>query len=130
MLFLRSTLLLGLGILVLPTDADTQARFYNGAKTAVVWTSTFCDRNADTCTQGGQAWAMFKKKAEFGAKMAIDLMGERAAHTPALTADAPKTATVPAKISQPVAQPMSPRGTLKATDLEPAWRGKTARANG
>ena len=119
MLFIRTTLLLGLGVLILPTDHDSQARVYAGAKTAVQWTSTFCERNPETCVQSRQAWAVFVKKAEFGFKMAIDLLNER---------DQPKTLTSAAP--QPSAPIKRTSDTLHAHDLEPAWRGKTAKSGG
>ncbi len=124
MFFFRATLLLGLGVLVLPTDEASQARVYSSAKTAMSWTMTFCERNGSTCTQGQQAWVIFKKKAEFGAKMAFDLISDRNAPTvdTSLTLQKPIT-------SQPGAV-MPARGTLKPGDLEPAWRGKVARAGG
>jgi Family of unknown function (DUF5330) len=127
MFFFRTTLLLGLGVLVLPTDEASQARVYQGARTAMTWTTTFCDRNAETCVKGREYWAVFLKKAEFGAKMAYDLISER--NTQAATA----SQTTPA--GKLAAQPPQPhvlpaRGTLKPSDLEPAWRGtsKVARA--
>lgn len=123
MFFFRTTLLLGLGVLVLPTDEASQARLYSSAKTAMNWTTTFCDRNAGTCAQSRELWAVFVKKAEFGAKMAYDLISERNAQTAA----APAAAPVKAMPNQPgVVLPA--RGTLKPSDLEPAWRGKIARA--
>lgn len=127
MFFFRTTLLLGLGVLVLPTDEASQARVYSSAKTAMSWTMTFCDRNAATCTQGRQLWAVFLKKAEFGAKMAYDLISERNAQTAAQTVDAP--AATPSKVAPNHPATMLPaRGTLKPSDLEPSWRGKVARA--
>ncbi len=127
MFFFRTTLLLGLGVLVLPTDEASQARVYASARTATTWTMTFCDRNAETCTQSRQLWAVFLKKAEFGAKMAYDLISER--NTLSAEASAPAPVPAPNKtiaIHPGVALPA--RGTLKPGDLEPAWRGKLARA--
>lgn len=128
MLLIRTTVLLGLGVLVLPTDEASQVRFANTARGVMGWTMTFCDRNAGTCEQGRQAWAVFVKKAEFGAKMAIDLIAERSKQT----ANAPQQ---PARSQDPralVGDPAAPRqrGTLKAGDLEPAWRGKFAHNGG
>ncbi len=126
MLFFRTTLLLGMGVLVLPTDEASQARVYQGARTAVTWTATFCDRNAETCIKGGEYWVIFKKKAEFGARMAYDIVSERSTQTAAATP--PAAATLPpggksGARPQHSAQPT--RGTLKPSDLEPAWRGTT-----
>ena len=128
--FIRTTLLLGLGVLVLPTDEASQARVTSGAKTAMTWTLTFCDRNAGTCEQGRQAWAVFVKKAEFGAKMAFELISERNKATadaaqPTIPAQSPKAHTTPEPATA------RNRGTLKPGDIEPAWRGKqVARAGG
>jgi hypothetical protein len=129
MFFLRTTLLLGLGVLVLPTDEASQARLYQGARTAVTWTTTFCDRNAETCVKGGEYWVIFKKKAEFGAKMAYDLVSERNAQAANAAPAAP--ARGGNNGAQPQQHPVLPtRGTLKPSDLEPTWRGtsKVARA--
>ena len=127
MFLIRTTLLLGLGVLILPTDEASQARVYSGARTAMTWTVTFCDRNAGTCAQGRQAWAVFLKKAEFATRMAVDLISERANH---VAAAAPSVATEPATTS-PAHDPANRnRNTLKPGDLEPAWRGKLARAGG
>ena len=131
MFFIRTTLLLGLGVLVLPTDEASQARVTSGAKTAMTWSMTFCERNAGTCEQGRQAWAVFLKKAEFGAKMAFDLISERnKASAETAPAGVPPVAAKP-QSAQPAYDPIHRnRGTLKPGDMEPAWRGKqVARAN-
>jgi hypothetical protein len=117
MFFVRTTLLLGLGILLLPTDKESQARVFSGAKTAVNWTVTFCDRNPGTCVQGRQAWDVFVKKAEFGARMAFDLINSRDAKQASPPQATPALQRTPAV-------PRRPANTLQSTDLEPAWRGK------
>lgn len=128
MLFIRTTLLLGMGVLVLPTDDASQARVYNGAKTAMHWTSTFCERNPEACVHGHHAWEVFVKKAEFGAKMAFDLINEREKSTPTAPAQLPPT---PAKVAAaPGTVAKRSANTLQAGDLEPGWRGKNARNGG
>lgn len=125
MFLIRTTLLVGLGVLVLPTDEASQARVYSGARTAMTWTVTFCDRNAGTCEQGRQAYAVFVKKAEFGARMAYDLISERNKATAEAPAPAAQPVTSKPQIAQPAYDPANRnRGTLKPGDLEPAWRGK------
>ena len=126
MFFVRTTLLLGLGVWLLPTDRDSQARVFSGAKTAVDWSVTFCDRNPQTCVQSRQAWDVFVKKAEFGGRMALDLINSsNQAAPPASTSGA----TVPARTAP---QPPVKRsaGTLQGSDLEPAWRGRLTRTGG
>ena len=121
MLFIRTTLLLGLGVLILPTDQASQARVYDSAKSAVRWTTTFCERNPGACAQGQQAWGVFVKKAEFGLKMTLDLINERGQRS---------AVTAPAQPTQPAqAAPKRP-GTLSLQDLAPDWRGRPARTGG
>lgn len=108
MFFIRTTLLVGLGVLVLPTDEAAQARVLGAAKTAMHWTQTFCERNPQTCVQAQQGWGVFVKKAEFAGKMAIDLLNERNAQQPAAS-------------PQPTAVKPSPTA-LKHADPEPAQR--------
>lgn len=116
MFFVRTTLVLGLGILLLPTDQESQSRVFAGAKTAVAWTVGFCDRNPGTCVQGRQAWDVFVKKAEFGARMAFDLINSKEdAKQPAAPAVAPASQRTPQRRAN---------GTLQSSDFEPAWRGK------
>ena len=132
MLFIRTTLLLGLGVLILPTDQASQARVTSAAKTAMTWTTTFCDRNPATCVQGQQAWGVFVEKAQFGAKMAFELISEHktqtaAAQTTPATGLANRRAAVSTVTSAAVARS---RNTLQPADLTPAWRGDAKRAGG
>ena len=122
MFLIRTTLLLGLGVLVLPTDEASQARVYNGAKTAMSWTYTFCDRNPATCVHGREAWAVFVKKAEFGVKMAFDLISERNQQAAVIPTPPPTVPTVAKQQATPS------RTVLKTSDADQAWRGKTARS--
>lgn len=118
MFFVRTALILGLGILLLPTDHESQARVFAGAKTAVAWTTGFCDRNPGTCVQGRQAWDVFVKKAEFGVRMAFDLVNSK---DDAKSPGAPTVAPASQRLPTPARRP---NGTLQSSDLEPAWRGK------
>jgi hypothetical protein len=120
MFFIRMAFWLGLVVLVMPTEEHQQARVYNAATAAVERAAPFCDRNPKTCATGGQLWATFLKKAEFGARLAVDLIsksGRDGAASPSVQ---------PAK-----AEPRGRRveqGTLVPADLGPSWRGQTARA--
>ena len=126
MFFIRTTLLLGLGVLVLPTDQASQARVTSGAKTAMTWTMTFCERNPSTCVQGQHAWGVFVEKAQFGAKMAFEVISEQKAQTAAA-----QTAPVLAPLDKRAhAASARPRTTLQPLDLAPAWRGEPKRAGG
>lgn len=125
-------IILGLGAVVLfmPTDKETQAKVYDATANAVDRVATFCIRNPETCQKGGEYWAVFKQKAEFGAKMAWTLAVDRMNRGDAKTAadpDNPKSPAIPVR-QQGVRNDVitssttSDRGTLKPQDLEPAWR--------
>ena len=128
MRIIRTTILLGLGVLLLPADAAQQARVYDGAKATLGWTMTFCDRNAATCVQGREAWAVFAKKAEFAGKLALDLINERSQQVAGAARQGPKGAELRPATPDPVS--VLRRGTLKPADLEPGWRGKLATIGG
>ena len=55
MFFVKLAFWLGVVVLLLPSDEQQQARLYGNATTAVERVTTFCDRNARTCTMGAEA---------------------------------------------------------------------------
>jgi hypothetical protein len=120
MFFIKLTFWLGVIVLLLPTDQEQQARLYTTAVHTIERVTTFCDRNARTCEVAGQAWATFLKKAEFGARLAGDLISS-GSHRDA-GGNAPRNAA-------PV-EGRNPRGTLSQADMQPAWRGPPARRTG
>jgi hypothetical protein len=77
MFLIRAAFWTGLVVLLLPTDERQQARLFGAATTAVERVTTFCDRNTRTCEVGSEVWAAFLKKAEFGARMAFELITTR-----------------------------------------------------
>ena len=121
MFLIRVGFWVGLAVLLLPTDERQQARLYSTAVTTVERVTTFCERNAQACAAGAELWAMFVKKAEFGARMAIDLVSSsgRPDEDPA----SPRTQ--PASVKGKPAP--AARGTLTPADLTPAWRGQVQR---
>lgn len=135
MFLIRLAFWLGLVVLLLPTEERQQARLYNTAVATVDRAVTFCDRNAGLCAAGADFWATFLKKAEFGARVAIDLVssgGRREEPVPTPVRLEPQA---PARLEpqRPKAMPergaqVVPRSTLTPADLAPAWRGQTQRA--
>lgn len=119
MFFIKLAFWLGLVVLLLPTDAQQQARLYTTATAAVERVTTFCDRNARTCTVAAETWANFLKKAEFGARLVGDLVS---------TAGRQGEAAQPENMN-PNGK-VEPRGTLSPTDMQPAWRAPAARRTG
>ncbi|KAB2919594.1 MAG: DUF5330 domain-containing protein [Hyphomicrobiaceae bacterium] len=122
MFLIRLAFWVGLIVLLLPTDEHQQARLYGAAVAAVERVTTFCDRNPRTCAAGADVWASFVKKAEFGARMAFDLISSRG--RPDEEARPQPAGARPGMEPRPY--PPS-RGTLTPADLTPAWRGQTQR---
>jgi hypothetical protein len=125
MFLIRVAFWVGLAVLLLPTDARQQARLYDTAVATVERVTTFCDRNAQACVAGAELWATFVKKAEFGARMAIDLVSSGARKDE----DAASPRTQPASVKgKPEPKPApAARGTLTPADMAPAWRGQMQR---
>ena len=121
MFLIRVGFWVGLAVLLLPTDERQQARLYSTAVTTVERVTTFCDRNAQACAAGAELWAIFVKKAEFGARMAIDLVSTSGRQDE----DAASLRTQPASVKGKPAP--AARGTLTPADLAPAWRGQVQR---
>ncbi len=136
MFLLRLAFWLGLIVLLLPSDEHQQAQLYSNAVATVERVTTFCDRNPETCTAGAEFWATFAKQAEFGARVAIDLVKsgvrrEEAAPVPTpVSAEAERIRAMPELRPELRREPRpqrAPRGTLTPADLTPAWRGQPQR---
>lgn len=96
---------------ILPSDREQQEKLYERASSAATWTMTFCDRNAETCATAAGYWASFVAKAEFGAKLAFDLVQDNQGASQKSADGTPR---------------LIGRGTLRPEDLKPAWRGEKA----
>ena len=110
------------GVSLLPADPAKQEQLYARAAAAATWTLTFCDRNAETCEKASTLWAEFSRKAEFGIKLASDVIRKNEND-----ASSPTSLSAPANF-ETVRPPHG--GTLTPHDLKPAWRGKTANKAG
>lgn len=109
MFLVRTAFWLSIVVLLLPSDAQQQAKLYSNASNAVAYAATYCDRNATVCSQGSQLWAAFKTKLEFGARLAFDVASER----------------VLGPTSKPQTAGVAPAGgTLTPADLSVPWRGR------
>jgi hypothetical protein len=113
-------------VLLLPTDERQRSEVYGTAQAAVNDVATFCDRNPETCAKGKDAFGVFVQKAQFGARMLMDLInsrgepGEVPAEVPADPQGSETDSTFePARfdLSEP------PQDTLSPADREEAWGG-------
>jgi hypothetical protein len=126
MSLLRLAFWLALLVLLLPTDAQQQARFSNFANNAFGRLTTFCDRNGRTCEVGSDVWGTFLKKAEFGVRLMGDLLGAGGRQVPEPAAPAPGSSREPPRDRR--TGTADPRGTLSPPDLyQPPWRGPASR---
>jgi hypothetical protein len=125
MFLIRAAFWIGLVVLLLPTDANQQARLYSAAAATVERVTTFCDRNAKTCELGSEVWAAFLKKAEFGARMAFELITSRVGG--GKEEEGVRVEPASAKGKAEKKPPPAPRGTLTPSDLNPPWRGQPQR---
>lgn len=129
MLFLiRAAFWLMIIVLLLPTDAQQRSEVYGTAQAAVNDVSSFCDRNPDTCARGKDAFAVFVQKAQFGARMLVDLIQNKAsggATEPAQLQDTENPDA--AAFAKPISFDMSAsQDTLNPEDREEAWSGPDA----
>jgi hypothetical protein len=112
---LRIATIVAVGVALLPSDRDQQQHLYERAGATAQWVVTFCDRNAETCTKGSELWSQFVAKAQFGAKLAYDMMREHESASADAAADRPY---------KPASLERESGSTLTPLDKEPAWRGK------
>ena len=126
MFLIRAAFWIGLVVLLLPTDERQQARLYSAATATVERVTTFCDRNARTCEVGADVWAAFVKKAEFGARMAFELITNRG-NGGSKDEDGARVEPASARGKVEKKPLPAPRGTLTPADLNPPWRGQPQR---
>ncbi len=120
MLFLiRTAFWLAIIVLLLPTDAQQRSEVYGTAQAAVNDVASFCDRNPETCARGKDAFGVFVQKAEFGARMLMDLINGRTENGAEGDTSAPE-----ARLFEPARFDMSSsQDTLSPEDREEAWSG-------
>ena len=122
MLFLiRTAFWLMIVVLLVPTDGQQNSQVYGTAEAAVKDVASFCDRNPDACAKGKDAFGVLVHKAEFGARMLMDMISNRVG---TVVDDNVTT-------NDPALMPLEPAGwetsasqdTLKTEDREVAWGG-------
>ena len=132
MLFLiRTAFWLIIIVLLLPTDAQQRSEVYGTAQAAVNDVVTFCDRNPETCAKGKDAFGVFVQKAQFGARMLIDMIngrttegGDGATDIPASEPGAPEQGSETEAIFEPMRFDQGgSQDTLSPEDRAAAWAG-------
>lgn len=118
----RIAILCAVGVALLPSDRAQQEQLYQRTAAAAVWTMTYCERNETTCTLAVSFWEQFKKKAQFGAELAYDMIRNGQGKT----AEAAVPSSSDAQEEAPAAVTPTAANTLTGADLKPQWRGKYA----
>jgi hypothetical protein len=117
MTFVRTAFWLVLFILLLPID-EPQPTTSPNLSTPTLGLTRFCDQNPNTCAAGPELWATFLKKAVLTIHLVKDIIEKRSHAVEPSTY--PSHPGVPPKF-EPT------RDTLMPSDLDPGWRGQTAR---
>ena len=137
MFIIRTAFWLGIAVMVLPTDQESQAHLAAIASNRVKQVATLCERNAAACQHGIALWDMAKAKAQVAGRMAFDLALDRAGNRAMSRAGdrgdqagpppgerigmVPPTETPP---PLPAARgPSHQLGTLRQDDVTAQWRG-------
>jgi hypothetical protein len=125
MLFLlRMAFWLMIIVLLLPTDERQRSEVYGTAQAAVNDLATFCDRNPDTCAKGKDAFGVFVQKAQFGARMLIDMINGRGAGEGAPGMQGPEQGSGTNFPFEPSHfGPDGSQDTLNPDDRDEAWGG-------
>lgn len=114
MFLIRTAFWLSLLVLILPTDEQQQRVIYGNAQAAVKDLGSFCDRNPGVCEASKNAAHTFGQKAQFGAKMVMDFIQEKAGNDG-------QPAASNASDRRPSFLQQNSQNTLTQDDLNPAW---------
>ncbi len=93
------------------------------AGAAVSDMTNFCDRQPEACKVGAQAAVAIGQRAQAGASMVYDFIHERMVRGETGS----DTKAVPASMVRPAPSYPGSQSTLKASDIETAWRGGVPR---
>jgi len=120
MLFLiRTAFWLMIIVLLLPTDDQQRSEVYGTAQATVHDVATFCDRNPETCARGKDAFSVLVQKAQFGARMLMDLINGKDESEGFEQPDSEMPSLFePARYDMSASQ-----DTLNPDDREEAWMG-------
>ncbi len=139
---LKKLLLVGAIIAVIPLERENQADLYEAAKSTVSDIMGFCDRNSGVCEKGNAAIDKLATKAEFGARMMVDIAKEQSGTSSDEVARLLKATNLSRGLRRPQPAPAQSAerfptyqnkqysdhygansNTLSSTDLKPGWRG-------
>jgi hypothetical protein len=136
MFLLRTAFWMGLVLALLPTFGAKQATAPVpapgfGATEAVTAASAtfgdmiqFCSRQPEACAAGAQFASAFGQRAQAGAKMLYEIVGQKLGKADAAADAADASGSVPTGEAKPS------QHTLTSADLVPAWHGPNRKDRG
>lgn len=114
MFLIRTAFWLTLVILLLPANKGEQIQILGTAEAAIQDVRTFCVRNPEVCEKSKTAFHGFSEKAQFGAKMLMSFIDDKAR-------GAAEQETVSNPDERKSLFGRETRGTLTDDDLQPNW---------
>jgi hypothetical protein len=117
MFSMRTFILLGAAIYLLPSDPNRQQQFAATASQAYQKVTTICERDPRICEKAGVVYEDLKAKAHFGFGVVYALATGKAQTRNA----AEDISYVPENAR---AERIGRNGTLTPSDLAPVWRGR------
>jgi hypothetical protein len=109
MLFMRTALVCGVAVALLPSDPAKQQALLAGAHQGLQWAMTYCDRQPAQCMQAQVTWDSFVTKAQFGLQLASEMADRYGSK-----AEPPKKAEpAPVPVKQPARRTKAPTTTIE-----------------
>ncbi len=117
MFFMRTALVVGTVVVLLPSDPDKQQALLASTHDKVVWAMTYCDREPAQCDQAKTAWDGFVSKAQFSAKLVGEMADRYAQSADAGTAGVEEPPPQLAETVAPLTQ--QPKAKTRTATLQP-----------
>lgn len=126
MLSLRTLVLLGATVYLLPSDPVRQQAFLKTASDTYTYAVTICDREPEFCAKAGTVYEDLKTRAHFGAGVIYTLVTDTVRGNEPVPPDTTQPAHQSPRWDGSSRRSLAASGTLTPRDLAPAWRNDQA----
>jgi hypothetical protein len=125
MFFVRAALVIFVVVLLLPTNDREKSDFYIAVGRTLSDLGGFCTRNPDVCERVNAAFHSFIRKLRETTQMIEERVREGGEEDRPKSSDHPRDQRLQQGTEAPsqIAPASHSQHTLKAADLQPAWRG-------
>lgn len=123
MLSLRTVVLLGAAVYLLPSDPARQQAFITTATNAFDYVMTVCDREPEFCTKANGVFEDLKSKAHFGAGVVYTLVTSQQKSDPSASPDNASPSAADSRWDGSPRRTPTSQGTLKPGEMAPTLRG-------